>query len=630
MCQNDESFISMMSLFRKRWLWVLIGVVVVGGGVMYQRQVNKGPFYETEPVVRQDLRQTVEVTGEVSPQDRIELSFKTSGRLIAVPVIVGQVVKKGDLLAEVEAKDLTFASQRASANLSMMRAQLQSRLAGETQESIRIAQASVEQAQASYQKAVNDLTTTRQKVIDEYRVSEIALSTAQSNLVNSGATSDQAVKNAQDSLRLALQTAQGALQIGLTDGDAIIGVDNTASNDYYENVLGLNDRTSLFQARAQYPSARQAQMSAISAVQSLTSLSFSFDIKRSADLMHGAMSYTQTYLDEVQRTLAGTITTTNLTASDLSAKTSLIESDRVAVSAQLASIVSATQAVSNAELSRTTTRIQLENSVETARKNLDIADKNRTTSVQTAETNVAIQRAAWNATQASLQLKQAPPRSVDVAPLRAQVQDAAVAYAQAVDRLQDTKLLAPTDGVVTDILPAVGEQVAMNTTVLKMIGKEKFKVEGLVPEADIVKVKIGQSATIVLDAFGDRDTFAGTVLAEDPDQTKVQDAIYYKVHMGFDPVAKDVKPGMTANVTILTDQRTGVLIIPARSLRLQEGVYSVRVLEGKTVRDVAIEIGLRGDEGRVEVTSGLTGAEQVITGELTADEYAKRQKPVQK
>mgnify|MGYP001559205225 CR=1 FL=1 len=615
----------MFRLFRKRWFWVTTAVILVGGGLWYREHAHAGPYYETEPVVRQDLFQTVDVTGEISPQDRVELSFQTSGRLVALPVHTGQAVKKGDLLAEVEVHDLAFAAQRAAANLSMVRAQLQARLAGETKESIRIAQAAVEQAQASYGKAVVDLGSMRQTVVDEHHVSEIALHTAESNLRNAGATSDQSVKNAYDSLRTALQTSEGALQIGLSDGDAIIGVDNTAANDYYENILGLNDRLSLSRARTQYPLVRQAQASAVMAIRRLVVSSPQREIHQAADAMLDALSLAQTYLDDVQRTLAGTITNTNLTASDLAAKKSMIEANRASVSAQLSVVVNAKQAVTNAELSRTTTRAQLENAVETARKNVDIAERNRTTNVQAAETTVEIQRASLQSAKASLELKLAPLRAVDLGPLRAQVRDAEVAWAQAMDRLHDARLMAPTDGIVMDILPAIGEQVAMHATVMKMIGHETFKVEGLVPEADIVKVRVGQTATLTLDAFGDQETFIGTVLSEDPDQTKVQDAIYYKVRIGLDVRDKAVKPGMTANVTIQTDERKSALIIPARSLRQQDTTYSVRVLEGTVPRDVTVEIGLRGDEGRVEVRSGLTESQMVITGELTKEEYVKRQ-----
>jgi hypothetical protein len=57
----------------------------------------------------------------------------------------------------------------------------------------------------------------------------------------------------------------------------------------------------------------------------------------------------------------------------------------------------------------------------------------------------------------------------------------------------------------------------------------------------------------------------------------------------------------------------------------RDGQRYVRVLEGQAAREIAVQPGLRGDEGRVEIKDGLTVGQQVILGELTADEYSKLQ-----
>jgi HlyD family secretion protein len=133
-----------------------------------------------------------------------------------------------------------------------------------------------------------------------------------------------------------------------------------------------------------------------------------------------------------------------------------------------------------------------------------------------------------------------------------------------------------------------------------------------------------------LDAFGDAQPFTGFVTAEYPDQTKVQDAVYYKAIVGIDTQGKDVKPGMTADVTILTAERaSSTLSIPTRAVRQVDGQPTVQVLVNGKAEDRAITTGLRADEARVEVLSGLKVGEQVIVGELTAQEYAARQKTTQ-
>lgn len=614
------------AFLKSKWLWAGVAVVVVGGGLyMRGKNANKGPFYETAAVERGNVVQTVEVTGQMKPQSRIDLSFKASGKLQKLNVKVGDEVKAGDLLAELDMKDLSFSVSRASASLASARANLNARLAGETPESIRIAEASVAQAQAAHDKAVSDLNATKRTVEDEYQVAVIALDTARKNLSNSGTSLDQDVRNAYESTRSKLRAALGDIQTSLTEGDALIGVDNSAANDNYEATLGINDRAAFDRAKMQYPSAKASYQVATQAVNGLGATPTDAQTKAAAESIQIALTQVQSYLDQVQRTLAGTIPNPNLTEAQLATKRSTIDADRAAVSGQLTTITAALQSIRTTELARTTTRAQLENAVATAEANLRTADTGRVTKVQAAEANVSIQLAALRSAQASLALKKAPPRAVDIASLRALVMDAETAYAQAVERLNDARIVAPVAGTIADILPSQGQQVATSQVVIQLVAAEGFTVEALIPEADVAKVHVGQSAMITLDAFGDDVKFQGTVVSENPDQTKVQDAIYYKTFLQLMAEGRDVKPGMTANVTITTGEAKDALFIPIRAVRDEGGQRSVRVLENNQPKEVMIQTGLRGDEGRLEVKEGLNVDQQVITGELTAEEYKKLQ-----
>jgi HlyD family secretion protein len=230
------------------------------------------------------------------------------------------------------------------------------------------------------------------------------------------------------------------------------------------------------------------------------------------------------------------------------------------------------------------------------------AKTNAETQVRTAETAIEIQRAALHAAQAALDLKRSGPRSVDVEPLRASVTQASVNYEKALNDLQNTQIIAPVDGIISEVIPDVGEQASPSVIAIKMVGTSQFDIEAQVPEADIAKVMIGQVAEITLDAYGDDVKFKGTVTAKDPAESKIQDAIYYKIRVQIDPAGKEVKPGMTANVTITTADRKNVLVIPLRAVRTKAGTTqkTVRVLVENAPQNRDVSLGLRGDEGRVE------------------------------
>lgn len=608
------------AFLKKKRTYIILGLLIVGYfGISWLRGGNSGTTYETAAVEKRDLLQTVEVTGELKPAARIDLAFKNSGTINAIKVKIGDKVKKGDVLAELKSDDVIFASRSANASLALAQANLRARIAGETDQSIRVAIAVVDQSQASYDKAVADLQSTKLTTADAVRVATLALQTASNNLANQDATVSQTVQNAYDSARASLLTALGPLQTALSDGDQISGVDNTAANQTYLNVLGFLDSGSLDRSKSSYLIAKAAKIAAETQVKALAASSTKDEITAAGTTLSDAITKVQTYLTDIQKVLAASLTNASFTATVLASYKTTIDADRVSVSAQNSTVLTALQTIKNAELSRTQTVAQLKDAYDTAATNLQTAETNATTQIRTAETNVEIQKASLEQAKASLDLKKAPPRDVDLAGLRASVAQAQVNAEKATNDLQNIQIIAPVDGTVAEVIPDIGELIQSTVTAIRLVGTEYYDIEALVPEADIAKVEVGQTATITLDAYGDSVEFNGTVTAEDPDQTKVQDAVYYKIRVQIEPAGHDIKPGMTANVTVKTDERKGALVIPLRAVRTAaDDTKSVRVLKNKVPENRTVEIGLRGDEGRVEVTKGLTEGEIVITGETSA------------
>jgi HlyD family secretion protein len=604
-------------LKKKRTYIILAIVAVLVAWYSWSKSQSGQVTYETAPVEKRDLVQTVEVTGEIKPAARIELAFKQSGTMNAIKVKVGDKVKAGDVLAQLKDDDVVFAARSAKAALAIAVANLNAKLAGETPQSIRVAETDVEKARAALDKANADLASAKLTTANSLNVAELAVQTAKNNLDNQDAVVTQTVRNSYDSARTALLTALGPIQTGLTDGDKTTGVDDTASNQMYKNVLGFLDSATMPRAQMSYVAAKTAKTAADSAVNALTSGSSKDDILAAADKVIAAVTKVQTFLSDVQGVLSASLTSQYLTTADLAAKKTAIDTDRVTISAQNTAVLTATQTVKNSELSKTQVVAGLQDAYATALTNLETAKTAAGTSVTTAESNVSIQKAALAAAEAALDQKRSGPRPVDVAGLRASVEQAQVNADKAVNDLKNIQVIAPVDGTISEVVPDIGETVVANSVAVRMVGTQSYDIEALVPETDIAKVQVGQSAKITLDAFGDDVPFEGTVTAEDPDQTKVQDAIYYKIRVQIDPGEHDIKPGMTANVTITTGERTGVLVMPLRAIRTTNGTKTVRVLENGQPQTKVVTVGLRGDEGLIEVTDGLKEGDRVIVAETT-------------
>lgn len=606
------------AIFKKKSLYIVLVIIALGGLWLWQRQRSAGAItYETASVTQGSLKQTVEVTGEIKPAARIDLAFKSDGTLQSVNVKIGDKVKKGQVLAELEAEDPTFAYQRARAAVAIAQANLNAKLAGESAESIRMAQAQLEQSKAAYDKAVSDLNNTKIQVQNDLQSAEVALNTAKNNLDNLGPVSDQALSNAIETSRSSLKSALGPLNTALTDGDAVVGSDDTGSNAMYRTYLGAVSTGSLDKGKASYQVAKTSKVDAQNAVGALTSQSSKDDVLSATDKLQKAIEDTQLFLNDVKVVLANTMPSTYFTTTEIAAKSTTINTDYTNVSSQKSTVVTTKQAIQLAQLNNVSDRTKLEDAYKSAQLTYDTAKTNIDMKITAAESTAAIQKATVESSQAALDLKKAGPRAVDVASLRAQLQDAQVAAAQAENNLNNVRIISPVDGTITDVVSDIGEQITPNTPQVRMIGTTQYDIEAKVPEADIAKVVVGQPADITLDAYGDDVKFTGTVTAENPDQTKVQDAIYYNIRVTIDPAGRDIKPGMTSNVTITTGVADNALIIPLRAIKTVGDKKTVRVLVNNQPQDKVITQGLKGDEGRVQILSGLNVGEQVILSEKT-------------
>ena len=606
-------------LKKKRYYIIAIILLIIGYLFWQQQKSADNISYETAKAEQGTLLQTVEVTGEIRPAARIDLAFETAGTLTDVKVKVGDDIKKGDLLAVLKDQDLGFAERRAAAALNIAQANLNARLAGESDESIQVAEAQYDQAVSSYQKALSDLENTRIQVQNDLQNAQIALETSKNNLDNASPISEQNLENAIESAKVALKSSEGPLNSALIEGDAIIGVDDTAANQYYESVLGIGDDSSVNTAENKYKIAKADKMVAKDAIEAISSTSNSDQVYDAVLKTQTAVNSIQEYLLAVKHVLANTITNPYFTAADLASKKSIIDSQYSSISTQKSAIVNARQAIEVARLSKTSEQTKLEDAYRSAQVAYEIAKTNINMKIAAASSSADIQKAAMDAAKAALDLKKAPPRAVDVAGLRAQVQDARVAYDQAASNLSKARIYAPVSGTVTDVVSDVGEQITPNTPQIRMIGTEAYDIEAQVPEADIAKIKVGQTAEITLDAYGDDIKFQGTVTAENPDQTKIQDAIYYNIRVNIDPGEYDIKPGMTANVTVKTAEVQDAIIIPLRAIRTDADTQekTVRILVNNEPQVKTVQLGLKGDEGRVQALSGVSAGDEIILREIT-------------
>lgn len=184
--------------------------------------------------------------------------------------------------------------------------------------------------------------------------------------------------------------------------------------------------------------------------------------------------------------------------------------------------------------------------------------------------------------------------------------------------LDESVLRAPFDGVVTKIPARSGETVTIGETIMRLAQfpneqGEAVVIEAKIPESDVVKVKVGMKAAVTFDALTDDEVFPAVVKWIKPSATVDQDVVSYVATFVLSEQADDIRlrDGMTANVDIETGRRDNVLILPFRALNRRDGAYFVEVKTGDTFISREVKVGLEGDEGEVEILSGLQEGDQV-------------------
>ncbi|MCI5634861.1 MAG: efflux RND transporter periplasmic adaptor subunit [Alphaproteobacteria bacterium] len=219
---------------------------------------------------------------------------------------------------------------------------------------------------------------------------------------------------------------------------------------------------------------------------------------------------------------------------------------------------------------------------------------------------------------------------------QAQVKQAQASLNSAQTELSYTEIKAPVDGIVISKAVEVGQTVAASfeTPELFSVAEDltKMQIEASVVEADISKVKEGQNVRFTVDSYSD-DYFYGTVTQVRNEATTTSNVVTYTVVIGIDNTDMKLKPGMTANVEIITAEEKDVILVPNQALRFyiddsdnakrykDRGVWIMK--NGKPER-VVVKIGVS-DEDNTQILEGniKLGDEVIIGKELSAADTQK-------
>ncbi|MEA1963153.1 MAG: efflux RND transporter periplasmic adaptor subunit [Patescibacteria group bacterium] len=543
-----------------------------------------------------NFAENINVSGIAKPMEEVLVSSKMSGKLISFSIEEGGSVNTGQVIAQIE-QDAILLSSYNNARTGLINT-----IAAASQE-VSNAELAVVTAESNL---VNIKINTEESVKNAeltVEAAEIALAGAEKGLNNAGDNSEQLIKNAYDNMMVSLQSNLLIIKTSLTAMGDIIGEDpgEKTSNDDYESVLGVKNTQSLSNTKGMFFKARSSYENAYADYHALSVNLKLQEIESAAEEINEALNLAKDALNQTLIMLDKTITKSNFSSSDLSGLKTIVNNNLVAVTTAIYNLQASQQAIIGAGLADTNTVDNMSSSYNTAGKNLERTKQGLVLARAQAISQVDIYSKQLEAAKANLE--SAKKRTeLQISSARAQVD---LVSAQ----LSNTVITAPISGILNKRLTEVGEMALAGSPVAGIVNADSIKIELAVTEFDIGKINEGQEVDVFLSVYPE-ENFQGIVyyvgLTADTASKK------YPVKIQITNNDKKIKAGMVAEVKIIFDDEKRVLAIPETTLfdlDDQKKVYVVNESSKIEVRTVDVD---SISESHAFIKSGVVEGEKIV------------------
>jgi HlyD family secretion protein len=521
--------------------------------------------YVLGSVERGTVIASISGSGQVSALRQVDMKPEVSGTVVYVAVKAGNTVKKGQLLVQIDSTD--------------------------AQKALRDAQNNLETAKLNLEKLLAP-------------ASGLSLIQAQN-----------AVSNAEDSLAKAYVTGQNDITEVFLDmpdlmtslKDIVIGTSASRGSqwniDYYQNAIANYDEKVLVYRNNAYESfvaAQAAYDASFVEYKAMSNSPSTMTIEEMTQKTYDAVKKISEALKSVNTFVllySNTLTNRNQTpASVATAALTTLASDIQTTNSTLSALLSDTSSFKSGKQSLVEKRETLEDLVN-------------------------------------------GPDELDVRSDTLTVGQREDAVLDAQQTLAKYYIRAPFDGSVASVDVYAGDS-AGSASVVSLITPQQMATLSL-NEVDAAKVVVGNKATLTFDAIEDL-TLTGTVVQIDAVGTVSQGVVSYEIKIAFDSQDARIKPGMTVNAVVQTVIKQDVLRVPTSAVKTQNGVSYVQVFDpalketggtqgiaaSVSPTRVEVEVGIS-DDANIEIISGLTEGQQVVTRTITGSSAKTTTSPSQ-
>jgi HlyD family secretion protein len=587
----------------KPLLWVVLLIAVFAGITLFvkrRKAAAEAPTYRTGLVERRDIVVAVSAVGVLEPLTTVEVKASVAGEIVELAVDRGDWVKRGDLIAKIDPTETRTAYEQAQADVTAARARIQEATSELDRQrhlapaQVQAAMESLAAADARAEQAAKTLEFQKKQTDADIRRAQQALETTRARLEQakaraeaqpeltqaSVAQADAELQAAQESRkrlteathpqeRAAAKAAMDAAKVSVDNAQkALERLQRLCKNGFVAPQEVENAETSLADGKDRYETAKAAYDA--------------LDQKQSTEVQEA-----QARVRQAQASL-----------NSANANRMQVGIAKQDLKAAEAAVHEAEAALAAAEANREQDAARLQDvraaqaAVKQARAQLTVAQAN------TAQTTISGHQAA----QARAQAKRS----------EAQLENAE-------KNLSYTTIAAPRDGLVIDrfveegtVITSGRSTITQGTSIVTLADVSRMFVLAESDEADIGQVKLGQPVDIEVETFPDR-LFQGRVVQVYPKGEEVENVTIFRVRIEVAKPHDKLRPGMTAESSIIRARRDNVVAVPNEALFEQEGkTFAEIIKDGKSQR-VEVAAGLASFEW-TEVTAGLQEGQEVVLG----------------
>jgi RND family efflux transporter MFP subunit len=545
---------------------VILAVLLISGYFFYKHnsQQEQVTQYSTARVTRGMLISSVSGVGQVAASSQVELKPEASGSVISVNVQKGQAVKKGALIAQLNAGDALKSVRDAEISLESARLSMEKTLQPADKLSVMQSENALTQTKEDQLQAETDLEKAYEDGFNEVGDTFLDLPSLISDL---------------DTILYSYEIYNSEVSVQRAWNKAVL-----LNSVVYDSTL--NERGEMEQyinkAETNYQAARDAYNQNFIEYQA-------------------ASRYSDK--DVINDLIEQTLQTVRLTADAVKSFNHMFDfwidyrsQKNLSVFNQVNEYV--------ADLNSYTGQVNGHIS-----SLLNIAD-----SINSAEDKiVSLAREIEEKQESHTQLL-AGADALDVQSQQISVKQKENALLDAREKLADYSIRAPIDGTIAELDLFKGDNVSSGSSVGSIIS-DQMMAEITLNEIDAAAVAVGQKATLQFDAVPDL-SLSGEVVDVDTLGAVSSGVVSYNVKIAFDLQDDRIKSGMSVSVSVIVEARPDVLMVPASAVKIQGTASYVEVLAEGAPQSKPVTTGLSNDT-MIEITDGLAEGDEIITQTIT-------------